>query len=175
MELGCNDGFLALKLLQGKHDVYSKSSMLREFLEVVNKGPLQSRQDLETTVEAWEAKISRLEIRYNRPNFLSEEIRLAIFLCILPKEYREKIYDRMATMPVDSAIDMNAEKEYIYAFHRERGSNKGSQEYHTNEITQGDGWVEDGVVCGWTRSKAIDPKLCILFSFSLFCGTSRCN
>ena len=35
LELGYSDGFLVLKLLQGKHDVFTKSNMLREFLDVV--------------------------------------------------------------------------------------------------------------------------------------------
>ena len=35
--------------------------MLREFLEVVNRTPLQPRQDLESVVEAWEAEIAKLK------------------------------------------------------------------------------------------------------------------
>ena len=98
-ESGCNDVYLALKLLQGKHDVYTKSNMLKEFLKVVNRSPLQPRQDLETAVEAWEAEIAKVEVRYNRTNFLSEDIHMAIFLNKLPKEYKEKVFDRMAALP----------------------------------------------------------------------------
>ena len=52
-------------------------------------------------VEAWEAEIAKLEVRYNRPNFLSDYIRTAIFLGMLLKEYKEKVYDRMAAVHVD--------------------------------------------------------------------------
>ena len=72
-------GFLALKLLQAKQDIFAKSSTLREFLEVIVRARINNKGSLETEVENWEAKIAKLESRYNQPNFLSEEVKAAIY------------------------------------------------------------------------------------------------
>ena len=61
-------------------------------------------------MENWEAKIAKLENRYNQPNFLSEEVKMAIFLAMLPYEYQEKILDRMAMKAIEEQMDLQKEK-----------------------------------------------------------------
>ena len=111
---------------------------------MINKGRISSKGALETEVENWEAKIARLENRYNQPNFLSEEVKMAIFLVMLPYEYQEKILDRMATKAIDDQMDLQKEKEYIFNYNRERGATYKSNQY-LNDLGYG-GWEESG---GW--------------------------
>ena len=33
---------------------------------------------------------------------------------MIPEEYQDKVFDRMALLPIDGAIDLNAEKESTY-------------------------------------------------------------
>ena len=134
-ESGYADGFLALKLLQQMHDVHTKSSMLREFLKVVHRTQVYAK-DLEGAVEAWEADVAKLEMRYNKPDFLSEDLKAAIFLSMIPSDYQDKVYDRMALLPIDGDIDLNSEKEYIFAFNRERNASRKQQNYSANAVEE---------------------------------------
>ena len=134
-EGGHADGFLALKLLQQKHDVYTKSSMLREFLRVVYRTQAHAR-NLEDAVETWESEVGKLEVRYNKQDFLSDDLKAAIFVSMIPAEYQDKVFDRMALLPIDGAIDLNAEKEYIFSFNREKTASRKHYNYSANAVEE---------------------------------------
>ena len=101
--MGTNDGFLGLRMLVNKFDAKTHCGLLRGILEVVSPPPIKAANQLETGVEAWEAKLVRLRNRHNVED-LSEELKVAILLSMLPKEYQEKVFEHLVNKENDKEI-----------------------------------------------------------------------
>ena len=82
------DGFRALLALNHRYDQRTTATLLQASLDVVGPPTLKSVQDVLNGVPKWEGKIASLFNRHREE--LSDQMKLAIFINMLPKEYQDE-------------------------------------------------------------------------------------
>ena len=82
------DGFKALGLLNKRFDMQTISGTLQQFMEVVSPEGIKKSNDLVSKIHNWEARVVVFLARHEKET-LSENMRLAILVGMLPKEYQE--------------------------------------------------------------------------------------
>jgi hypothetical protein len=86
------DGFRGLLALQERFDVQTTSSMLGAFLEVVKPGGIKGDKDMVGSISRWETLVGALENRFGE--VISENLKTAILIGMLPKEYHDLVIGR---------------------------------------------------------------------------------
>ena len=74
---------------QRRFDPKTTASLLQGYLEVVSPGAIQGTEDMIPGIHKWEGKVACLKTRYNES--LSDSLKLAIFVGMLPKEYQDVV------------------------------------------------------------------------------------
>ena len=91
--LGLDDGFKGLVMLNCKYDAVTRCSLLRNYLEVVAPPPITKVSEIESGIEVWEGRVVKLETKHRQ--VIGNELRVAILLGMLPKEYQDKVFDHL--------------------------------------------------------------------------------
>ncbi len=81
------DGFRAILALNHRYDQRTTATLLQASLDVVGPPALKSVNDVLSGVPKWEGKIASLFNRHREE--LSDQMRLAIFINMMPKEYQD--------------------------------------------------------------------------------------
>ena len=86
------DGFKAMLALQERFDVQTTSSILQALLEVVKPTGIKGDKDMVSGIMGWETLLGTLENRFGE--VLSENLRTAILVGMLPKDHAEMVIEK---------------------------------------------------------------------------------
>ena len=78
--------------LQGRFDVQTTSSILQALLEVVKPTGIKGDKDMVSGILNWELLLGSLENRFGE--VLSENLRTAILVGMLPKDHQEMVIEK---------------------------------------------------------------------------------
>ena len=87
---GRHNGFLALKLLSNRFNPKTPAKLFRALMEILVPGMVKEVRDVPRAVEEWEVKCARVAEEYGEK--LSEGMRVAVLIMMLPKDMQEMIY-----------------------------------------------------------------------------------
>ena len=83
------DGFKAFVDLGRRFEHQTPASLLQTFMDGVNPPHVKSTSDIIPSIHRWEAKLAILKNRHSEE--ITGNLRMAIFLGMLPKEYQDMI------------------------------------------------------------------------------------
>ena len=83
------DGFKAFVDLGRRFEAQTAASLLQTFIEGVSPPHIKSTGDIIPGIHRWEAKLAILKSRHGEE--INGNLRIAIFLGMLPKEYQDMI------------------------------------------------------------------------------------
>ena len=93
------DGFAAYLALHRRYDVRTQASLLQAYLEVVNPGGIKGIGDMVAAIHKWESKVAVLKMRHGEDiGGGSGELKKAIFVGMLPKDYQDMIMQNQSMM-----------------------------------------------------------------------------
>ena len=81
------DGFAALAALGNRFDAKTPANLLQAFMGVISPSPIKNGTQIPKAIVDWEAKIGALKNKHDEE--LGENIKLAVFVGMLPKEYQD--------------------------------------------------------------------------------------
>ena len=84
-----SDGFKALVILRRRFDAITTGILLQAYLEVVAPSGIKNSGEVISGIHKWEAKEALLRSRFEE--VMSDKLKLAIVLGMLPKEYQEMV------------------------------------------------------------------------------------
>ena len=87
---GRHNGFLALKLLSNRFNPKTPAKLFRALMEILVPGMVKEVRDVPRAVEEWEVKCARVAEEYGEK--LSEGMRVAVLIMMLPKDMQEMVY-----------------------------------------------------------------------------------
>ena len=84
-----SDGFKALVILRRRFDAITTGSLLQAYLEVVAPSGMKNSGEVISGIHKWETKEALLRSRFEES--MSDKLKIAIILGMLPKEYQEMV------------------------------------------------------------------------------------
>ena len=85
--------------LHRRYDVRTQASLLQAYLEVVNPGGIKGIGDMVAAIHKWESKVAVLKMRHGEDiGGGSGELKKAIFVGMLPKDYQDMIMQNQSMM-----------------------------------------------------------------------------
>ena len=85
-----HNGFVAWKKLMDRYDAKTPGRMLRVLLGVLRPSEIKGVKEVPKKLEEWEIKVRDLESEFGEK--LSDNIKLAVFIGMLPKELQDEVY-----------------------------------------------------------------------------------
>ena len=93
---GNQDGYKALALLAHRYDAHTTANLLRSFMDVASPSAIKGSQGLVKGVHHWEARVGILKSKFGEE--LSNGIKMAILVGMLPQEYQDMCMQAACTM-----------------------------------------------------------------------------
>ena len=136
------DGFRALLALQERFDVQTTSSILQALLEVVKPTGIRGDKEMVAGILKWETLLGALENRFGE--VLSENLRTAILVGMLPKEHQEMVIEKGILMG-GGKLKYQASRDYLIKMAKEKTDRGKPVPMELGAAEYGEqGWMEYG-------------------------------
>ena len=98
-----------------RFDVKTPASLLQSYLEVVTPAVIKGYEDIPNGIYQWEEKVVNLRAQYHED--LGENLRLAILVGMMPKEFQDMIIQNGGMM---SKVTYQSSRDYVLGVANQR-------------------------------------------------------
>jgi len=148
---GTQDGYKALADLNKRFNPKTPASLLHAYLGVVNPPQITDPRNVVKGVNNWEMRVANLRTRYSEE--IKGNLKLAILISILPKEYQDQVMQNSTQM---KDLSYEANRDYVLQLVTQRAQLSEPAPMDIGNVgDQYPGWGHDGV--NWFQSDPHNP------------------